>query len=148
MLLVDMSRLMTKPTKWLCAQRRLRSAWASTQSDQSLRCALNRQLRTLAFFMRTAKTLIRLGWSESSLGTQPYCWFCHEAAHISLKINWNAFLLLYTVFWSMSMWNASYLEIIFKNFWGGGGATFLKRDFFPRPGKLFSLSCFTWPSLS
>ena len=37
----DMSRNMTKPTMWLCAQRRLRSAWASTQSDQSLRCALN-----------------------------------------------------------------------------------------------------------
>ena len=30
-----MSRLMTKPTKWLCVQRRLGSAWASTQSDQS-----------------------------------------------------------------------------------------------------------------
>ena len=29
---------MTKPTKWLCAQRRLWSAWASAQSDQSLRC--------------------------------------------------------------------------------------------------------------
>ena len=28
---------MTKPTKWLCAQRRLRSAWASALSDQSLR---------------------------------------------------------------------------------------------------------------
>ena len=28
-------------TKWMCAQRRLRSAWASAQSDQSLRCALN-----------------------------------------------------------------------------------------------------------
>ena len=27
---------MTKPTMWLCAQRRLRSAWASAQSDQSL----------------------------------------------------------------------------------------------------------------
>ena len=25
----------------MCAQRRLRSAWASAQSDQSLRCALN-----------------------------------------------------------------------------------------------------------
>ena len=25
---------MMKPTKWLCAQRRLRSAWASAQSDQ------------------------------------------------------------------------------------------------------------------
>ena len=30
-----MSRDMTKPTKWVCAQRRLRSAWASAQSDQS-----------------------------------------------------------------------------------------------------------------
>ena len=30
-----------KTTKWLCDQRRLRSAWASTQSDQSLCCALN-----------------------------------------------------------------------------------------------------------
>ena len=63
---------MIKPTNWLCAQRRHRSAWASTQSDQSIRCALNGYLRTHAFFMRTAKTLIRLGgcpgWSESSLG--------------------------------------------------------------------------------
>ena len=31
-----MNRDMTKPTKWLCAQRRLRSAWASAQSDPSL----------------------------------------------------------------------------------------------------------------
>ena len=29
------------PTKWVCTQLRLRSAWASAQSDQSLRCALN-----------------------------------------------------------------------------------------------------------
>ena len=33
-----MSHLVTKPTKWLCAQRRLRSAWASVQSDQSSLC--------------------------------------------------------------------------------------------------------------
>ena len=39
---VHLSRNMTKPTKWLCAQRRLRSAWAYAQSDQSLRCALDR----------------------------------------------------------------------------------------------------------
>ena len=35
---------------------------------------------------RTAKTLIRLGgcpgWSESSLGAQSLCWFCHVAAHL------------------------------------------------------------------
>ena len=34
----QMSRLMTKPTKWLCTQQRLRSAWASVQSDQSSLC--------------------------------------------------------------------------------------------------------------
>ena len=39
----------------MCAQRGLRSAWASAQSDQSLRCVLNGYLRTQAFFMRTAK---------------------------------------------------------------------------------------------
>ena len=65
----------------MCAQRRLRSAWASAQSDQSLRC-----LRSLATLERTAKTLIRLGgcpgWFESSLGAQPFCWFYHEAAHL------------------------------------------------------------------
>ena len=33
-----MSRNMTKPTKWVCAHQRLRSTWASAQSDQSLRC--------------------------------------------------------------------------------------------------------------
>ena len=36
---IHLSRLMTKSTKWLCAQRRLRSTWASTQSDQSSLCA-------------------------------------------------------------------------------------------------------------
>ena len=35
-----LSRLMTTPTMWLCAHRRLRSAWPSAQSDQNLRCAL------------------------------------------------------------------------------------------------------------
>ena len=30
---------MTKTIKWVCAQRRLRSAWASAQSDQSIRCS-------------------------------------------------------------------------------------------------------------
>ena len=34
---LTLSRDMIKPTKGLCAQSRLRSAWASAQSDQSLR---------------------------------------------------------------------------------------------------------------
>ena len=64
----------TKPTKWYVPQQIFRSAWASAQSDQSLRSAFNREFRAQCFFMRTVKTLIRLGecpgWSESSLGTQ------------------------------------------------------------------------------
>ena len=36
-----LSRRMTKPTKWLCAQQRLGSAWISAQSDQRLRYALS-----------------------------------------------------------------------------------------------------------
>ena len=45
---INMSHDTTKPTKWVCAQRRLRSAWASAQSDQSLRCLPWRKLRSLA----------------------------------------------------------------------------------------------------
>ena len=81
-----LSHLMTKPTKW-----HMRPA----KTDQpghppsliSLRCALNGWLRTQAFFMRTAKNLIRLGgcpgWSESSLGAHSFYWFCHGAAHMT-----------------------------------------------------------------
>ena len=37
--LIHLSCLMTKPTKWLCAQRRLSSGWAFAQSHQSSVCA-------------------------------------------------------------------------------------------------------------
>ena len=56
---VTMSHAMTKPTKWLCAQRRLRSAWASAQSDQASLSSC-RKLGSLATLERTAKTLISL----------------------------------------------------------------------------------------
>ena len=63
---------MTKPTILLCAQQRLRSAWASAQSDQSLRCPHEESLGPYLPIERTEKTLIRLdgcpGWSESLLG--------------------------------------------------------------------------------
>ena len=35
---LHLSHIVTKPTNCMCAQRRLRSAWAPAQSDQSLRC--------------------------------------------------------------------------------------------------------------
>ena len=45
----------------LCAQRRLRTAWAPIQSNQRLRCALYGFAKTQSFFMRTAKT-DQTGW--------------------------------------------------------------------------------------
>ena len=72
---VYLSRDMTKPTKWLCAQRTLRSAWASARSDQSSLSAW-RKLGSLA-----------TQWSHSEdsdqtgLGAHSLCWFCHVAAH-------------------------------------------------------------------
>ena len=56
-----MSCLTTKPTKWLCAQRRLRSAWASTQSDQSSLSAW-RKLGSLA---TDAQADLSLRWVHS-----------------------------------------------------------------------------------
>ena len=82
----NLSRLMTKSTKWVCAQWRLRSAWASAQSDQSLCCPHEECLGPYLPIERTAKALIRLGgclgWSESSLGKHSFCWFCHVTAHL------------------------------------------------------------------
>ena len=83
-----MSRLVTKPTKLLCTQRRHRSAWASAQSYQSFRCALNGYLKTQAFFVRTAKTLIRLGrcvWVFAGRTTTLFV--CHEAAHMFCNVS-------------------------------------------------------------
>ena len=92
----QLSRDMTKPTQWVCAQRRLWSDWADAQSDQSLRCALNGKLRTQTFFVRTAKTLISLGgcpgWSESSLGTHSLCWFCNVAPRLYLILSMRYFI--------------------------------------------------------
>ena len=81
--------------------------------------------------MRTAKTLIRLGgcpgWSESSLGTHSFCWFCHVVAHIRIKwmmimrndkawfwliINFHeeqkcVFCLMYSSWWKQDFWKSS-----------------------------------------
>ena len=115
----NLSRDMTKPVKWVCAQRRLRSAWAdrrfrsawaSAQCDQSLRCALNGYLRTQVFLLRTAKTLIILGgcpgWSESSLGARSLRLFCHVAAHLWTKsafvrLSESAILMTFDAFFNL-----------------------------------------------
>ena len=82
----DLSRLMTKPTKWLCTQRRLRSAWASTQSDQSSLSAW-RKLSSLATHWVHREDSDQTGWMPRLIWVfavrTSFCWFCREAAHLS-----------------------------------------------------------------
>ena len=72
----------------MCAQPRLRSAWASTQSDHSLCCAINGYLRTKAFLMWTEKT-DQTGQAQADLslrwGHMSFCWFCHVLADMKNK---------------------------------------------------------------
>ena len=83
-----MSRLMTKPTKWLCARRRqislgIRPVW-------SVFAVRMKKPWVLSSPLSAQQRLIRLGgcqgWSESSLGAQ--CMFGREAAHISNPTEW------------------------------------------------------------
>ena len=82
----SLSHDMTKPTKWVCAQRRLRSAWASAQSDQSLRCAFNGELRTQA--------LIRLGRCQADLS--PRCPFFFRSLYIFRRYCWRKMYSFYS----------------------------------------------------
>ena len=80
---------MTKQTKWVCSQRRLSLAWASTQSDQSLRCPHEESLgpyhplsaqRRIWSDWADAQADLSVGWAH-----MPFCWFCHVAAHFPVN---------------------------------------------------------------
>ena len=70
----------------MCTQRRLRSAWTSTQSDQSLRCLHEESLGPPLPIECTVETLS--DWADAEvdpslrLAQMSFCWFCHEAAQI------------------------------------------------------------------
>ena len=86
-----MSRDMTKLTKWLCgAQRRLRSAWASAQSDQSLRCPHSAWASAQSDSLSAFSLGIRPVWSESSLSTygQRRLWSDWADAQADLSLRW------------------------------------------------------------
>ena len=84
---------MRKPTKWTLRP-------ANTQISLGIRLVWSESSLSTwrkVPIERTAKTLIRLGrcpgWSESLLGAQSFCLFCHEAAHLcssrTKKRNWG-----------------------------------------------------------
>ena len=77
-----MTRSMTKPTKWMCAQRRSISGWASIQSDQSSLSA-GRSLWSLGMLRgHVAKNSDHFGWSQQRL------WSGCADAHFDLSLRW------------------------------------------------------------
>ena len=78
----QMSHDMTKPTKWLCAQP------GHLPSLIRVFAVHMKKAWVLSYLLSWQWRLIRLGgcpgWSESSLGTHSFCWFCHVMAHILL----------------------------------------------------------------
>ena len=68
----------------MCAQRSLKSAWASAQSDQSLPCLHEERLGPELPIERKAKTLITWADAQADLSFRwahrSFCWFCHAQA--------------------------------------------------------------------
>ena len=79
-----MSLLMTKPTKWHVrpAKTQIILGICPVRSESSLYAW--RKLGSLAthWLWSNWADWVDSGWSESSLGVQSLCWFCHEAAHM------------------------------------------------------------------
>ena len=98
----------------MCAQRRLRSAWAAAQSDWRLRCVLNGWLRTHGFFMQTAKT------DQTGLMPRPI-WVLTGCTVILLVLSWggsNCFLwnmmATFHCWWDRQSLNSIYALICLK----------------------------------
>ena len=85
----ELSHLMTQPRKWLCAQRRLGSAWASAQSDQSSLCT-QWIAKDPSFLHADSEDWSDWVDAQADLSHHwahmPFCWFCHEVAQILIAI--------------------------------------------------------------
>ena len=80
--IVHMSHDMTKPTKWVCAEQRLWSAWVSAQSDKSSFWTqwVSKDPSFLHADSKDSDQTRRMpSWSRVFAGAQPFCWFCHVA---------------------------------------------------------------------
>ena len=76
-----------KTNKMTCAQRILRSTWASAQSDQSFRCLRKESLDSLVTLWAHSEDSDQTGLMPRLIGVFAGCtghfyWFCHAAAHI------------------------------------------------------------------
>ena len=86
-----MSRDITKPTKWVCAQPRLRSAWASAQSDQEFSLSAWRNHGSLATHHAHSEGSDQTGWMLRLIWVVAgrrvnLLVFRHVAAHVTVAL--------------------------------------------------------------
>ena len=91
----NMSPDMTKPTKWLCAQRRHRSAWAFAKSDQIIRPVWS----VFAFYMKKAWVLsyslsaqrrLRSDWADAQADLSLRWAHTHSVGFVMSWLIWQA----------------------------------------------------------
>ena len=122
-----MSCLMTKPTKWLCAQWRLKSAWASTKSDQCLSLCAQWVAKDPSFLHADSKDSDQSGgcpgWSESSLSAHAILLVLSWGGPHA-KCTWDTLATVWSssvegcCFWNWNTWveefNAFYFFLYFN----------------------------------
>ena len=90
---------MTKPTKWLCAQRRLRSAWASSLSSW-------RDLGSLA--THWAQWRLWSDWADAQADSLKWSHTHFVGFVMSRLIYESCILLLVLLFWVIGLWTCFY----------------------------------------
>ena len=127
---------MTKPTKWLCTQRRLGSAWASAQSDQSSLCVAKdpsflhvnsedsdqtgRMARLIWAFAGRTVILLVLSWGGSYYRIFFSKWLIHiNKPFLAYPMEISLWLTGARKFvgWGSERWMLWYFDIIFKHFY-------------------------------
>ena len=86
-------------TKWMCAQRRLRSEWASAQSDQSLLC-IQWLAKDPSFLQADSQDWSDWADTQADLSLRwvhmQFCWFCRTLAQIILSLLYPKLLAIYS----------------------------------------------------
>ena len=88
------SHLTTKPTKWPMRRAKIQISLGihPVWSESSLSAWRNIGPLTIYWAHRSFGMCTGISndkWSESSLGAQSFCWFCHEAAHFIFQKFWR-----------------------------------------------------------
>ena len=81
---------MTKPTMWLCAQRRLRSASASAQSDQSLRFRMKKGW--ILSYPLNAQRRLWSDWADAQADLSLRCAHSHFVGFVMRRLNFQSVL--------------------------------------------------------